>query len=246
MTLHQAVISFALVAGLVTITPGLDTAIVLRSTLRGGRRAGILTTLGVNAGVLCWGLAAALGVSALLAASSIAYDVLRYVGTAYLLWLGGRLLWSATRRRSAVPGHPTHPHDDPHDPHDPADPHDPRDPHGPADPTDAADPAAGRGTNPGGWANFRTGLLTNLLNPKVGAFYVAMLPQFLPDDVPPAAMGALLALVHNAEGLLFLGTVTLLAGSFRRWLTRPGVNRSIDGITGAVLVGFGARLALTR
>ena len=55
MTVTQALISFALVAGLVTITPGLDTAMVLRSALRGGRRAGLLTTLGVNAGVLCWG-----------------------------------------------------------------------------------------------------------------------------------------------------------------------------------------------
>lgn len=226
MTIHQALVSFALVAGFVTITPGLDTAIVLRSTLRGGRRAGLLTTLGVNAGVLCWGLAAALGVSALLAASTLAYDVLRYVGAAYLIWLGGRLLWAAARGDQQRPAVPWRPATDPTSPTHPAHPE--------------------PGPVPAGWASFRMGLLTNLLNPKVGAFYLAILPQFLPDGVPPAGMGVLLALVHNAEGLLFLGTVTLLAGSFRRWLTRPGVSRSIDGVTGAVLVGFGAKLALTR
>lgn len=226
MTIHQALVSFALVAGFVTITPRLDTAIVLRSTLRGGRRAGLLTTLGVNAGVLCWGLAAALGVSALLAASTLAYDVLRYVGAAYLIWLGGRLLWAAARGDQQRPAVPWRPATDPTSPTHPADPE--------------------PGPVPAGWASFRMGLLTNLLNPKVGAFYLAILPQFLPDGVPPAGMGVLLALVHNAEGLLFLGTVTLLAGSFRRWLTRPGVSRSIDGVTGAVLVGFGAKLALTR
>lgn len=219
MTVTQALISFALVAGLVTITPGLDTAMVLRSALRGGRRAGLLTTLGVNAGVLCWGLAAALGISALLAASTTAYDMLRYAGAAYLVWLGSRMLLAAARPRGRA--HRL----------------------GPLDPSE---PGVGvTVAPPTPWACFRAGLVTNLLNPKVGAFYVALLPQFLPEGIHPAAMGALLELVHNVEGLLFLGLVTLTADAFRRRLTRPSVARRIDVTTGAVLVGFGVKLALT-
>lgn len=233
MTVGASLLSFAMVAGLVTLTPGLDTALVLRASLRDGRRAGLVTTLGVNAGVLCWGLAAALGVSALLSASHVAYDVLRYVGAAYLVWLGARLLGTAIRGERARHGRDERGRD--------------RDRAEDNDSEDGADHLApGHDASPAsGWAHFRSGLLTNLLNPKVGAFYVAMLPQFLPAGVPTAVGGAMLALVHNAEGLLWLGLVAACADAFRRHLTRPGVARAVDGCTGTVLVAFGARLALS-
>ncbi|MDQ4039076.1 MAG: LysE family transporter, partial [Actinomycetota bacterium] len=88
-TVPAAVASFALVAGLVTVTPGLDTALVLRSAVTSGRRA-YATGLGVCVGCLVWGVAAAAGLSALLVASEVAYAALRLLGGAYLLWLGLR------------------------------------------------------------------------------------------------------------------------------------------------------------
>jgi len=76
------------VAVVVTLTPGPATAMVVRSALRGGRRSALLTTLGNSVGVLAWGVASALGVSALLAASEVAFLLLKGGGAIVLFWLG--------------------------------------------------------------------------------------------------------------------------------------------------------------
>jgi threonine/homoserine/homoserine lactone efflux protein len=207
VSVQGAVLGFGLVALLLTITPGLDTALVLRAAITRGRREAVATALGVVAGVLAWGAAAAVGVSALLAASTVAYDVLRLVGAGYLVWLGGRILWRLVR-------HP-------------------------------AEAAAGSSPSPGGaWRSARTGLLTNLLNPKVGAFYVSVLPQFLPPGTPALGMGVLLALVHAALSLVWFAVLVLGAVAARRWLQRPGASRTVEGVTGVALLGLGLRLAL--
>jgi len=82
---------------LLTITPGADMAMVSRSVFLGGRRAAFATTLGIGAGCLVWAIASAAGVAAVLAASETAYDTLRLVGAAYLVWLGVQSLWAAAR-----------------------------------------------------------------------------------------------------------------------------------------------------
>jgi threonine/homoserine/homoserine lactone efflux protein len=82
---------------LLTITPGADMAMVSRSVFMGGRRDAFGTTLGIAAGCLLWALASAAGVAAVLAASETAYDALRLVGAAYLVWLGVQSLAAARR-----------------------------------------------------------------------------------------------------------------------------------------------------
>jgi threonine/homoserine/homoserine lactone efflux protein len=82
---------------LLTIAPGADMAMVSRSVFLGGRRAAFATTLGIAAGCLTWAIASAAGLAAVLAASETAYDALRLVGAAYLVWLGVQSLWAATR-----------------------------------------------------------------------------------------------------------------------------------------------------
>lgn len=99
MSLLTAVISFAAVAGLVTIIPGLDTAMVVRSSVSHGRKHGFATALGVNTGTLVWGAGAAIGVSALLEASTLGYTIVRIAGALYMVWLGSRLLLKAFRDR---------------------------------------------------------------------------------------------------------------------------------------------------
>jgi threonine/homoserine/homoserine lactone efflux protein len=76
------------VAVVVTLTPGPATALVVRSALRGGRRSALMTTLGNSVGVFAWGVASALGVSALIAASEVAFLVLKVGGAVVLVWLG--------------------------------------------------------------------------------------------------------------------------------------------------------------
>jgi threonine/homoserine/homoserine lactone efflux protein len=206
VTLGAAVLGFAVVAVALTVTPGLDTALVLRAALTGRRGEAATTAGGIVAGLFVWGAAAAAGLSVLLTASRLAYDVLRFAGAAYLLWVGGRLLVRAVRPRPPEPV--------------------------------AVAPRAGA------WRAARLGLVTNLLNPKVGVFYVALLPQFLPPGESPLPVGLLLAAVHGLLSLVWFGLLIGLAGSLGRWLRRPSAARAVDGVSGAALVAFGVRLAL--
>lgn len=97
----QEPLVFLGVVALLTITPGADMAMVARSVLFGGRRDALATTLGICAGCLVWAIVSAAGVAAVLAASETAYDGLRLVGAAYLIWLGVQSLLAA--RRGADP-----------------------------------------------------------------------------------------------------------------------------------------------
>jgi threonine/homoserine/homoserine lactone efflux protein len=211
VTLGSAVAAFALLGALLTVTPGLDTALVLRSAIAGGRGPAFATALGVCAGALIWGAAAAVGVSALLTASEVAYTALRIVGAAYMVFLGGRMIWGAVRRRAGAAA--------------------------------AAEEGSAR---PTWWSAWARGLLTNLLNPKVGAFYVAVLPQFIPPGGSHLGVGLLLASVHVLEAMVWFTAIILGAQAFGRFFRRRSVQRAVDGGTGAVLVGFGLKLGLTR
>lgn len=205
VSIITSVAAFAAVAALLTVIPGMDTALVLRNAVLHGRRQGWAAALGITAGSVVWGFLAAAGISAVLASSRTAYDVLRIAGAAYMVWLGvGMVRRSWGPRKDAEPERP-----------------------------------------PPSTRPFRQGITSNLLNPKVGVFYVTILPQFIPADAPHLAVGMLLTLVHCAEGLLWF---TLLIGStrvLRRVVSLPSVQVVLDRITGAVIVGFGVRLLLT-
>ena len=97
----SAVLAWCGLAALLTITPGVDMALVARSALAQGRRAALWTTGGIVSGLLVWAAASAVGVAALLAASATAYDALRLAGAAYLVWLGVRSI----ARAGAAPPH---------------------------------------------------------------------------------------------------------------------------------------------
>lgn len=84
----------------VAAVPGPSTALIIRQSIRGGRRAGFATVLGNETGVFLWGLAAAFGFTALMAASRLAYDGLRFTGAAVLFWFGVQSL-RASRRPEA-------------------------------------------------------------------------------------------------------------------------------------------------
>jgi threonine/homoserine/homoserine lactone efflux protein len=100
--------------------------------------------------------------------------------------------------------------------------------------------AIGRGTAAfGGW---RQGFLSNITNPKVLIFYIAVLPQFLTPGAAPAWLLAF-AWSHAALSLIYLLTLSAGLARARALLSRRGVRRAMDGTTGALLLGFSARLA---
>ncbi|HZO59692.1 MAG TPA: LysE family translocator [Solirubrobacterales bacterium] len=86
-------LTFAAVAVVVILVPGPDMALVTRNTVSAGRRAGFATSAGVCTGILVHGCAAALGLSAIVRASSTAFSALKLAGAAYLIYLGAQALW---------------------------------------------------------------------------------------------------------------------------------------------------------
>ena len=89
--------AFVGVGAVVIVTPGQDTALTIRNTLLGGRRAGVFTAVGVSSAQAVWALATSLGLAALLAASEPAFVALKLAGAAYLVWLGSHSLSAAWR-----------------------------------------------------------------------------------------------------------------------------------------------------
>lgn len=203
------VLAFAFVAALMTLSPGPDTMLVVRNSLRGGRQDGLLTVAGICSGLFVHALLSALGVSAVLMLSATAFTVMKAAGACYLVWLGVQSL------RSAAGGTP---------------------------------PAAGDGGGrPVAAArSFREGLLTNVLNPKVVVFYLALVPQFIGPDDAVLPRYLLLTAIHYVEGVLWLGGVALVVARSRALFLRPGWRRWLDTACGTILVALGLRLALQR
>jgi len=94
--------------------------------------------------------------------------------------------------------------------------------------------------------SFREGFLTNLLNPKVIVFYLALLPQFISPGDSVLRKSLLLTAIHAVEGIIWLTTVSFLVDRSRRFLLRPLLRRWIDAACGTFLVALGIRLALQR
>jgi len=97
-----------------------------------------------------------------------------------------------------------------------------------------------------GWHSFRQGLLTNLLNPKVGIFFITFLPQFIPHDVNVVRFSLLLALIQVLLTLSWFSLLILMTAPLGAFLSRPRVVRSLDRATGGVFMAFGLKLALER
>ena len=201
-----ALAAFALAAVLLSITPGLDTALIVRTSASEGRRAGVAAALGTAAGCLWWATLTALGLSALLAASEIAYEILKWIGAAYLVWMGFKLILNP---RTVLEETGT---------------------------TDRAHRSA--------WGWLAKGFFTNILNPKVGVFYVSFLPQFVPHGVSPPPFILLLGAIHAVIGFVWLAILSGATHRITSALKRPGVLKALDRVTGLVFIAFGAKLAL--
>lgn len=208
MTVAEALLAFILAAGVLTMTPGLDTAIVLRTAAVESPKRAALAALGVIAGCLVWGVAVALGLGVVLEASDLAFNVIRWAGAAYLVWLGVGLILRP-RERFEIAG-------------------------------DVA-PTSG-----GDLAWMRRGFLTNLLNPKVGVFYISFLPQFVPDGVAAGPFIFLLAALHGVMGLVWFAVLIGATRPIADVLQHAAVVRWLDRLTGGVFLAFGVRLALER
>jgi len=200
-------LAFVTAAALLNLSPGPDIAFILGKTAQGGSRPGFAAMLGIWTGTLAHVGFAVVGLSALLVSSAIAFTVIKWVGAAYLIWLGIKALRS--------------------------------------DGSGFVAQAKGPATF---WPTFRQGILVNLLNPKVAVFMLAFLPQFVVADAGPVP--AQLAL-HGVMIIVIAGLIEpplVLAGdrAMRTLRNRPAFGLWLDRTLGAVLIGFGLKLATSR
>ncbi|WP_259782453.1 LysE family translocator [Aestuariispira ectoiniformans] len=198
---------FAAAALVLTATPGPDMLLIASRSVSQGRAAGFLTYAGIAIGTYCHALAAALGLSQLFQTVPIAYEIVRWVGAAYLLYLAFKTIRSGGG--------------------------------------DALSPVGGL-RRLSGKRVFAEGLMTNILNPKMALFVLALFPQFIRmEDGSMIAQMLVLATVLNGIGFIVNGSVVLLGGHIRRRLA--GLSRFPklpQYLLATVFTGLALRLAL--
>jgi threonine/homoserine/homoserine lactone efflux protein len=202
-------LAFVGISLVVIMTPGPDTALTVRNTLLDGARGGVFTAIGVSVGQLIWALAASAGVVGVLVASAPVFEVLRYAGAAYLIWIGIQTLYSAVRPAAAM----------------------------------RTAPDRGGRRRAGAFGAFRQGVINDLANPKMAAFFASLFPQFVPAESASFAALMLLGVVFSAMTLAWLVAYAFAVAKAGDLLRRSGIRRAIEGVTGAVLIAFGLRLA---
>ncbi|MFC4551942.1 MULTISPECIES: LysE family translocator [Halorussus] len=197
------------------LMPGPDTVFVLTQGVGTGKRAGLASALGVSTGILVHTTAAAVGLAALLRTSALAYAAVKYVGAAYLLYLGAKTLWDGGDLDGLTDLDPTV--------------------------TDSGATAADSDLKRG----YLRGVTVNVLNPKVALFFLAFLPQFVGSGPGATGEMLALGGTYAALTACYLGGVGLLSGGVRRaFRARPRLADGLRWVSGSVLVALGAALAL--
>ena len=200
-------------------TPGVDFLLTVSRTLQGGTRAGVAAALGINAGCVVHALAAAFGLAALLALHPAAFLAVQWAGAAYLVWLGLGMLRQAWNGAVGSAASAT------------------------TAATTAATPAPARSFA----ADFRVGLYTNVLNPKVAFFFLAFLPQFVPAGSPhKTASFLLLGAWFVVQGFVFLMLLVALAAQLSKLGASGRVRQVLNGLGGVLFIALALRLLRER
>jgi len=213
---HQLVL-FVAAGWLLNLTPGPDVFYIVTHALRSGARAGVMAGLGITAGCFVHVVAAALGVSALLATSATAFTVLKWAGAAYLVYIGVRMLRARPGGGLAAVAR------------------------GEGAQAAQAPAAASLGEV------FKGGFWTNVLNPKVAIFFLAFVPQFIAPGTEHKALAfLLLGTLFNVNAIpVNVGWALAAAWMARRVGAVQRGMHWLDRVAGALFVAFGIKLALT-
>jgi len=189
---------------ILTITPGLDTTLIIRTATLEGKAKAFQAALGINLGCIVWGIIVACGLGALLMTSDLAFNALKWMGAVYLTWLGLNLI---LKPRSQLAG-------------------------------------LNDSTTTQNW--FIKGFWGNLLNPKVGIFYISFLPQFIPQSSSPIIWTMGLVMIHVLIGLIWSIFLIAAMQSVSAYLKQPKFIRYMDRITGSIFILFALKLAFSK
>ena len=213
---------FLIAAVLLNVSPGPDMAYIIGQTAVHGRKIGFFSSFGVVSGAFVHVFAAALGLSAILATSALAFSIVKWVGVAYLVWLGIGALRSSFAK-SAPTSNPT---------------------------SDIDDIASARVTahNVTAFRAWRQGAMIDVLNPKVAIFFMAFLPQFVhPEQGHGALQFLILGTTVNLIGLVVEGAIVLLVGAAALRIKGNGaIGAWLQRSLGAMFIALGVRLAITE
>jgi len=202
--------TFVLVASLLVMSPGPNGFLIAKTVPTSGKGAGFANISGFVVAFFLHGSLSVLGISILLVNSAIAFTIVKYLGAAYLCWLGVKALYAAYKGVETI---------------------------------QEVAPAKKRRTL---WLAFVEGFFTNALNPKVSMFYLAAFPQFITIGETSAASSFLLVSLHSAVAVLWFGSMVLLLSKLSSMARSSRFQRWVKGVTGAVFVGFGIKLATFR
>ncbi|EXB27271.1 lysE type translocator family protein [Acinetobacter baumannii 1437282] len=197
-------IPYLIAITLLTITPGLDTTLIIRTATLEGKAKAFQAALGINLGCIVWGVIVACGLGALLMTSDLTFNLLKWMGAIYLAWLGLNLI---LKPRSQLAG-------------------------------------LNDSTTAQNW--FIKGFWGNLLNPKVGIFYISFLPQFIPQSSSPIIWTMGLVMIHVVIGLFWSIFLIVAMQSISAYLKQPKFIQYMDRITGSVFVLFALKLAFSK
>ncbi len=209
---------FLIAAVLLNVSPGPDMAYIIGQTAVHGRKIGFFSSFGVVSGAFVHVFAAALGLSAILATSALAFSIVKWVGVAYLVWLGIGAL-----RSSFAKSAPTSDIDD-----------------------IASDRVTAH--NVTAFQAWRQGAMIDVLNPKVAIFFMAFLPQFVhPEQGHGALQFLILGTTVNLIGLVVEGAIVLLVGAAALRIKGNGaLGAWLQRSLGAMFIALGVRLAITE
>jgi threonine/homoserine/homoserine lactone efflux protein len=193
---------------LLNLTPGQDTFYILGRSIAEGVRAGVASALGIMVGSLIHTAMAAIGLSAILATSASAFIVVKLAGAAYLVYIGVRMLLTAS----------------------------------------SLEPTTSQRDRRSAFGAFRDGVLTNVLNPKVALFFLALMPQFIDPESEAKVMAFIaLGLTFVATGTVWCLILAVSAGRLRGFFSHHprGLNVATRA-AGGLFVLLGLRLAVSR
>lgn len=203
--MSMLLIPYLIAISILTITPGLDTTLIIRTATLEGKTKAFQAALGINLGCIVWGVIVACGLGALLMTSDLAFNALKWIGAIYLTWLGLNLLLKPRSQLASLNNSTV---------------------------------------TTQNW--FMKGFWGNLLNPKVGIFYISFLPQFIPQSASPVIWTMSLVMIHVVIGLIWSIFLIAAMQSISAYLKQPKFIRYMDRITGSIFILFALKLALSK
>ncbi|OJU91823.1 MAG: threonine transporter RhtB [Acinetobacter sp. 38-8] len=203
--MSMLLIPYLIAISILTITPGLDTTLIIRTATLEGKTKAFQAALGINLGCIVWGVIVACGLGALLMTSDLAFNALKWIGAIYLTWLGLNLLLKPRSQLVSLNN---------------------------------------SAVTTQNW--FMKGFWGNLLNPKVGIFYISFLPQFIPQSASPVIWTMSLVMIHVVIGLIWSIFLIAAMQSISAYLKQPKFIRYMDRITGSIFILFALKLALSK